>query len=147
MEPGKDKTEELLNAVMPFAVKMLEEHGEFFPYGGLTRPNGEIAFVAGHDGREHPPSQELIELLAEGLRQSATDGEAVTTAIIFDVSVIPPGQSEKVSAIAAELEHMSGFAVTVFFPYRLRAGSVDIGEPFAADQRRGIFDVPDRTLH
>jgi hypothetical protein len=52
---AKADCEELMNAVLPFAEKMLGEQGEFFPYGGAMRPNGEIVSVAGYDGRGQPP--------------------------------------------------------------------------------------------
>ena len=47
---AKADCEVLLNAVLPFAEKMLGEHGEFSPYGGAMRPNGEIISVSGYDG-------------------------------------------------------------------------------------------------
>ena len=33
---------QLLNAMVPFGQQMLEEHGEFFPYGGVMTTSGEI---------------------------------------------------------------------------------------------------------
>jgi hypothetical protein len=46
----KSESEALMNEAIPFAEKMLEKHGEFYPYGYVMKPSGEIALVAGYDG-------------------------------------------------------------------------------------------------
>jgi|Deesub1362A_J573_1020465.scaffolds.fasta_scaffold05615_2 hypothetical protein len=57
--------EELLNMVLPFAKQMLEKYGEFFPYGGVMKPSGEITPVTVHDGERLLPNLEkTIFLLA-----------------------------------------------------------------------------------
>jgi hypothetical protein len=56
MADPKAETESLLNAALPFAQKMLKEHGEFYPYAFTLRADGTMAMVAGYDGREKPPS-------------------------------------------------------------------------------------------
>jgi hypothetical protein len=48
----KSECEQLLNALLPFAERMLREHGEFFPYGGTMDGSAEIAFMAAYDGTE-----------------------------------------------------------------------------------------------
>ncbi|WP_353645043.1 hypothetical protein [Mesorhizobium sp. WSM2239] len=141
MTDGKTQAQILLDAVLPFAEKMLAEHGEFFPLAGALSPSGEVVSVGGHDGREHPPSTEIIELLASGLRQGANSGEYVATALVYDVRVTPPTATEPTDAIAAELEHQDGYAVTVFFPYRLANGQPELASPFATAQSRAIFSM------
>jgi hypothetical protein len=54
-----------MNAVLPFAEQMLATHAEFIPFGGATRPDGEIVSIAGYDGSEHPKSVEIIALMKE----------------------------------------------------------------------------------
>ncbi|QDF75530.1 MULTISPECIES: hypothetical protein [Shewanella] len=56
VQEGKDESQELMDAVLPLAEKLLTEHGEFFPYGGAMTPDGKIVSVAAYDGDEHPPS-------------------------------------------------------------------------------------------
>jgi hypothetical protein len=51
---AKADAETLLNAVMPFAERMLAEHGEFYPYGAAMKPDGEIVL-----GRERYGSDRL----------------------------------------------------------------------------------------
>ncbi len=75
MTTPKAECENLMNAALPFAEQMLQKHGEFFPYGAALKANGEIASVAGYDGREHPPSNDIIRLLKEGFVKGANSGE------------------------------------------------------------------------
>ena len=115
---------------------MLCNYGEFFPYAGALRPSGEVVSIGGYDGREHPPSKDVIDLLAKGLCEGATRGEYVATALVYDVRVMPPSGSEVTDAIAAELEHKDGYSATVFFPYELTNGPPVLASPFAAADSR-----------
>jgi hypothetical protein len=139
MTVGKAEAQNLLNAILPFAEKSLAEHGEFYPYAGALTPTGEVVYVAGFDGREYPPSRDIIELLEKGLREGAESGNYVATVLIYDVRVTPPDSMDSSDAIAAELEHRDGYAVTVFFPYQLSHGQAALAEPFATPEKRLIF--------
>src|SRR3982750_3575203 len=139
MTTAKAQAEALLNEVLPFAEQMLCNYGEFLPYAGALRPSGEVVSISGHDGREHPPSKDVIGLLAGGLREDAATGEYLATALVYDVRVTPPTASEPTNAIAAELEHRDGYAVTVFFPYTLTNGPPVLASPFATAESRSIF--------
>ena len=120
---------------------MLGEHGEFFPFAGALRPSGEFVSISGYDGREHPPSKDVIDLLESGLRQNAGAGEYVATALVYDVRITAPSASLQTDAIAAELEHRDGYAVTVHFPYTITDGKPVLAEPFATADSRSIFST------
>jgi hypothetical protein len=66
------EVEELMNAVVPFAEQMLNEHGAFFPYGGAIQADGAIVSVAGYHGGESPPqrSSSACSRVASGRRLS-----------------------------------------------------------------------------
>ncbi len=87
MPMPKAECESLMNAALPFAEKMLKQHGEFFPYGAALKENGEIASVAGYDGREQPPSKDVIGLLKQGFVQGAKAREYRATALVYDIKV------------------------------------------------------------
>jgi hypothetical protein len=139
MASPKEDCEKLMDSVLPFAEKMLREHGEFHPYGGAMKPSGEIVAVGGDTGEELPKSTDLIGLLADGLRHSATKGEYIATAIAYDVRVAPPGQSEKTDAVCIALDHRDAYSVRVFVPYTLAHGGVSLKEPFASEGDGNIF--------
>src|SRR5580692_6830950 len=82
---AKSECEVLLNEAMPFAEKMLREHGEFYPYGYEMNPAGNIKLVAGYTGTEHPKSQTIINLLVEGFKQDAAANKVKATALVYDM--------------------------------------------------------------
>jgi len=138
MSNAKAETETLMNAVFPLAEKFLQLHGEFFPYGGAMKVSGEIVNLASYDGREHPPSVDVIGLLKHGFAQGAASGEYKVTALVHGVKVVLPSYGIKSDAVAVALDHRDSYSVVAFFPYQLKNGKVSFGEVFA---QRGKADV------
>lgn len=135
----KSESEALMNEAIPFAEKMLEKHGEFYPYGYVMKPSGEIALVAGYDGTDRPKSQVIIDLLVDGFKRDAAVGKVKATALVYEVRVVLPGTSEKSDAIAVALDHKDKYSVVVMLPYVLHAGKLTIGTPFAQKGESRIF--------
>jgi hypothetical protein len=121
----------LVNAALPFAAQMLEQHGEFFPYGVALDASGEVRMIAGDPGHgERPPSADVLSTLVAGLRSQRDDLRAA--ALVSDVRLADS------DAVRVELEHRDGHAIAAFLPYkqkRLRRGiefgdlSADSGSP------------------
>jgi len=133
---------ELMNTLLPFAKKMLTEHGEFFPFGASMSADGSVVHVGAKERNdEHPPSQRLIDLLTQSFQEQARSGDIRAAGICFDVRITPPGQSQKTDAVQMALEHQSGEVVDVFLPYwRDASDSLHYGELFAS-QRDATFFV------
>ena len=138
-DKGKSDSEELMNSLIPFAEKMLSEHGEFFPYGGTMKPDGKIVSVAGYNGSEHPPSQEIIDLLHKAFRESAKAKECKATGLVYDVRVNLPESNEKSDALAIELDHASGYSVLVYVPYKIENSKVIFGKMFSNAGHNAVF--------
>jgi hypothetical protein len=139
MSQAKEDCENLMNSVLPFAEKMLKQHGEFFPFGGAMRPNGEILSVGGKTDQERPPSAEIIKLLRDGFATSARKGEYKATAIVYDVRVILPDTGVKSDAVAVALDHRDNYSVVVMFPYAIQSGNVRFGTTFAQKGDDKVF--------
>jgi hypothetical protein len=142
MSSPKADCEDLMNAVLPFAEQMLATHAEFIPFGGATRPDGEIVSIAGYDGSEHPKSVEIIALMKEAFITAAQKSEYKATAIVYDVRVVLPSTKEKSDAIAVSLNHRDGYSVIVLFPYKIDAAKLVWGEIFANKGEADIFPPP-----
>ncbi len=57
---GKRNCEKLMNALLPVAERMLSQYGEFYPYDGYMKPNGEIVQVGAKDeDTDYPKSKDL----------------------------------------------------------------------------------------
>jgi len=132
--------DELLNAALPFARKMLLKRGEFHPFGVSLSPTGVSTMAGVWDGREPPPATDVITELREVFREKAAGGGLKACAICFDARVVPPGATAKTDAIGVELEHESGEAVQVFLPYAKGwFGRIRYGELFASQGKRFAF--------
>jgi len=137
---AKADAEQLLDSVLPFAEKMLQEHHEFFPFGGHMTPDGKIVHDGAYDGTEHPPSQTLIDLLEQAFQRSAKEQKLRVCAIVYDIRTIPPGRTEKQDAIAVSIDHASGYSVVVIYPYTFDAEKkLQVEAPFAIEGSRKIF--------
>ena len=132
--------DQLLDSVLTFAQQMLKVHGEFYPFGESLDVTGKRAMDGAHTGSEHPPSQELIDLLVQAYAHRARSGELRAAAVCADVRVVPPGKVGKTDAISVGLEHQSGEAVNVFLPYQKGwFGRIRYGELFASARDPQFF--------
>ena len=138
MTSAKSESEDLMNSALPFAEQMLQKHGEFFPYGQALDVNGKVVSVSASNGKEHPPSAEIIVLLKKAFVQGASAGKYKATALIYDVRVQLPSSDIKSDAIAVSLNHKDNYSVVVFFPYKREGTKLIMGEVFA---NRGEGDV------
>jgi len=138
----------LLEGLLLFAQQMIDKHGEFFPFGATIDMKGDMALSAAHTDSEQPPSQECSDILTDGFRIQAKEDKIRACGICYDVRTIPPGQTEKVDAICARLEHNCGDAVDVFLPYRKGwIGQVEYGEIFACRGTKIVFGDEQQTLN
>jgi len=130
----------LLNRILPFGQQMLAKHGEFYPFGSTMKTSGEITAEAASDGKDHPASQTLIDLLTQAFRNEALAGQIRAAGICYDVRTIAPGQTEKTDAICVGLEHNTGQCVSVFLPYKKGwFGKIQYGQLFASARDPQIF--------
>jgi len=114
--PERDDLDTLLGPLIEFAQLTLRRYGEFFPFGNVMLTDGEVRLIAADIGGERPASQDVIDQLVDGMRLQAKAGEIRATGICYDVRINQP-DGRTTDAIAVELEHRLGDAVTVFVPY------------------------------
>lgn len=138
----------LLQNLLPFAQQMINEHGEFFPFGATIDAEGKIALCGADTGSEQPPSQECSDLLLGGFKVQAKEGKIRACGIVYDVRTIPPGQTEKVDAICLRLEHNSGEAVDVYQPYlKGGTGQAEYADLFAGRGQKIVFGNEQQGLN
>ena len=138
----KQEVELLMNDILPLAKRMLAEHGEFHPYGGVIRSDGSIVHVGVTTGNEDSDrrSSELLQILRQDFKRRAANNEIRAAGFVFDVRIRLPGGREKVNAIQVNLEHRSSYSAQVFFPYWMdQPGSINFGETFAQEGEHHVF--------
>jgi hypothetical protein len=120
---------------------MLSEYGEFHPFGASMSSHGEIQWIGAKvEGDDHPPAQELIDLLTENFKRQAAEGRLRAAGICYDALTVPPGETQKKDAVCCGLEHCVAGTVDVFIPYIKRTGgAIQYGEIFAAKRIAQFF--------
>ncbi len=137
--PERDELDALLDPLLKFAQESLQKRGEFFPFGGTITNEGQVSLTAADTGEERPASQEVIELLAGGMRAQASAGQIRAAAICYDSRFTPEGGA-KTDAIAVSLEHREGDAVLVMQPYsKGRFTGFKFGQLVAVAPERRVF--------
>ncbi|HYH00215.1 MAG TPA: hypothetical protein VD837_13860 [Terriglobales bacterium] len=136
---SQQKAQQLMQALMPFAEKMLTESGGFLPYAGVITPDEQIHLMQFANEAEDADSQEVFDYANQALREGAQQGKWTTTALVTDVNVTKPGEQESVQAVSFALDDSDGNSVEVFFPYTVKEGAVDFGTAFAQQGANQIF--------
>ena len=134
MSVAKNDCQNLVDEWLKFAMQMLEEHGEFIPYGCAMSLTGQINSYAADTGDEFPNSQEVIHYLKTGFR--AEKEKLKCTAIFFDVVIKNP---ERTDAVAVYLDHRDDYSNVVYYPYVISDGVVQFGQPSLGVGLNDIF--------
>jgi hypothetical protein len=142
MSDAKTDCEMLLGALMPFAEKMLAEHGDFFPFAAAMSESGECEMAAVADDGEEPSPRELIDLFVEQFHTEAKTGEFKATAIIYNAKTIAPGKTEEENTMIGSVDHRDGFSAKICFPYSLESGKLKLQKPYVAAGENRIFGQP-----
>jgi hypothetical protein len=137
-EPAEE-IQELLNFLLPFAERMLTEHGEFYPYAVTMATDGEVSAVAAEAGDEEPDVSDLLVELHVLLRERAADGAIRASGIAADVTLTDPDSGDTTDAVQVELDHAEGDAVDIYVPYESAGDGVKFGELVAAEGREPVF--------
>jgi hypothetical protein len=137
---AKQECETLMNEMLPLAEHMLKQFGEFYPYGGYMKCDGEVAHVgAEKPGTDRPKSKDLIGILKSSFRKLAKSKQCKATAIVYDVVVPLPKHNRKTDAIQFCLDHIDDYSAEVFFPYHVINDRIEYGETFAQQGKHEIF--------
>jgi hypothetical protein len=137
---AKQECEALMNALMPFAEKMLAKDRGFLPFGASMSASGQVAVAMGAPTNEHADANELISTIERGFRDGAKKGQLKAVGIAVDVRIVPPGKLAKQDAVEIRLEHRDGYSVRIIFPYSFaEEGELKVEAPFATAGTGSVF--------
>jgi hypothetical protein len=129
-----------MDTLLTFAQKMLDKNGEYYPFGASMDKKEEIAIVSGKTENDHPESNELIDIIKNGLINAVKKDEVIAVGICFDVRIALPGNNEKSDAVQIDLEHIDGQSISVYMPYKKRImRSIKYGDLIAVKKDKSIF--------
>jgi hypothetical protein len=133
MAEPTDEIQELLNFLLPYAERMLNEHGEFYPYAAALDTDGELNAVGADVDDERSEVVDVLVALHQGLRERAAEGAIRATGIAADVTLTDP------DAVQVELDHAEADAVDIFVPYETEPEGIKFGELVATEGREPVF--------
>lgn len=139
MAEPTDEIQEILNFLLPYAERMLNEHGEFYPYAAALGADGELNAVATDVDDDSPDVGEVLLALHVGLRERAAEGAIRASGIAADVTLTDPDSGETTDAVQVELDHADADAVDIFVPYETEDEGIKFGELVAAEGREPVF--------
>jgi hypothetical protein len=139
MAEPTDEIQEILSFLLPYAERMLNEHGEFYPYAAALGSDGELNAVATGVDDDSPDVAEALLALHVGLRERAAEGAIRASGIAADVTLTDPDSGETTDAVQVELDHADADAVDIFVPYETEGEGIKFGELVAAEGREPVF--------
>jgi hypothetical protein len=139
MAEPSEEIQELLNFLLPHAERMLNEHGEFYPYAAALDSGGSIEPVGPAVETDDPDVSDILVALHADLREQAAEGAIRASGIAADVTLTDPDSGETTDAVQLELDHAEGDALDVYVPYEREGSGVKFGELVAAEGREPVF--------
>ena len=99
----KEECEVLMDELIKIALNFLNKSEEFYPFGGVMKTNGIVEYVAFHDGKEFPSSEDVKMGLI---------------GIVWDATKVLCPDNTKSDAVIINLEHCDDYSVSVVYPYK-----------------------------
>jgi len=101
-----------------FGEQQVRSYGAFLPFGARLSHDGKVGLHAAAGESELAASDEILQLLHEGLRSASSDA-SVAVAVCEWVKITPPG-GKQTDAIKVLAEHANGLTVAFYLPITKR---------------------------
>jgi hypothetical protein len=120
----REDANDLLNAGVSYAKRMLRKYGEFGPFGYRLNEEGDVVMERIAQQEMPPDPALLLNLLRQQLAEKATRGGMTAAAMASNVSMAKASDEGYTDAIMIEIEHRKGYAVKAFVPYKITGGQL-----------------------
>jgi hypothetical protein len=131
---------DLVLPILGLAEKMLEEDGEFAPFGARLAAGGQMALVDVAQTLDEPTNPLIVDALYAAFRLEARSGMIRACAVCWDALVPRTEGGGLMDAIAIGLEHRDGDPTIVLCGYeREPTGDYRFDDPVTATGRRHVF--------
>jgi hypothetical protein len=120
----REDANELLNAGVSYAKRMLRKYGEFGPFGYRLNQEGDVVMERIAQQTMPPDAALLLNLLRQQLAEKAQRGGLSAAAMASNVTMSKASDEGYTDAIMIEIEHRSGYAVKAFVPYKITGGQL-----------------------
>ena len=118
----RDDANELLNAAVSYARRMLRRYGEFGPFGFSLDEKRELVNETVPRTDLPPDPAMLLELLHDQLAERSSKKEIIAAATAANVTLGKTSAEGFSDALLVEIEHQSGYCIKAFVPYKIGGG-------------------------
>jgi hypothetical protein len=118
----REDANELLNAAVSYARRMLGKYGEFGPFGFSLDEKRELVNETVPRKDMPPDPAMLLDLLHDHLAERSSKIIAAATAA--NVTLGKTSAEGFSDALLVEIEHQSGYCIKAFVPYRICGGQL-----------------------
>jgi hypothetical protein len=141
MEPEiRTDFNELVAPILGLAETMLEETGEFRPFGARLAAGGQLALIDVAPTLPEPSNPLIVDALYATFRLEARAGTIRACAVCWDALVPRQEGGGLMDAIAIGLEHRDGEPAILLCGYeREITGDLRFEDPVTAVGRRHVF--------
>ena len=120
----RDDANELLNAAVNYARRMLRRYGEFGPFSFSLNGSREVVNETVSRKDMPPDPAMLLQLLQDQLVERSGNKEIIAAATAANVSMTKTSAEGFADALLVEIEHQSGYCIKAFVPYRIGGGQL-----------------------
>jgi len=123
-EQVREDANDVLNACVSYAKRMLRRYGEFGPFGFAMNEEGDVKMepVTQRDMPADPVM--LLDLLQQQFAERVRKGRLRAAATASNVTMGKPSDEGYPDAIMVDIEHASGYCVKAFVPYNITGGQL-----------------------
>jgi hypothetical protein len=119
---GRDDANELLNASVQYARRMLRKYAEFGPFGfSLDLRRDLVNETLAQKNLPADPAL-LLQLLHDHLAERSSRKEIIAAATAVNVTLNQTSDEGFSDALLVEIEHQNGYCIKAFVPYRMAGG-------------------------
>lgn len=129
----KSEIEKIRDVIIAQAKYFLADAGEFYPFGSILKPNGNIVPIGVYLENDHPDSSEVLQILQNSIEVSLKNGEAIVAGIGLDVLYKPEGGLHKSDAIKIVIFTNEGHSLDYIVIYNKDGDNFTFGLPFLDD--------------
>jgi hypothetical protein len=123
-EQVREDANEVLNACVSYAKRMLRRYGQFGPFGYRMNLEGDVALEAVAQHEMPPEPVLLLDLLYQQLGERAKKGLLLAAGTASNVTMGKASEEGFVDAVMVEIEHQTGYSVQAFVPYKITGGQL-----------------------
>ena len=121
---SRDDANELLNAAVNYAKRMLRKYGEFGPFGFSLNQQRELVNETVPRKDLPPDPAMLLQLLQDQLTERSSNKEIIAAATAANVTLAKVSEEGFSDALLVEIEHQNGYCIKAFVPYRMAGGQL-----------------------